>query len=89
MWKHRNKLVYEKVEENLDYQQLQKLHSDITQQYMLGEKTVMNCHSYMFEECLNNIFDLSVTEKKLWLETIIASRTCYEIQNRQGDVNDE
>jgi len=81
MWSHRNQILHQKEEEHLNLQQSKKLENEILSSYSIGSSNVMPIHRYMFEEPVSSILSKSVSDKKYWLLTILASRKCFSLQS--------
>ena len=84
MWTNRNDVVHEKVEENLNLKESKNLEKQILKIYNDGPSEVLETHSYMFEENVEMILDRIVSEKKYWVETMMASKEC--VKNRISEI---
>ena len=84
MWINRNDIVHENVEEQLNERESKKLQKKIISIYNEGSARVLDIHQYMFEDELEEILNRTVTEKKYWLETVIASKECCD--NRKNEL---
>ena len=82
MWDHRNKIVHEKTEEYLNYQESKKLEKQVIQTYLDGNNKVLSKHKYMFEESLEAVLNKTVNEKRYWLLTVKASKKCFETSGK-------
>ena len=83
MWKNRNDIVHDNVEEKLNQRESNKLQKQIIDMYNEGSARVLNIHRYMFEDELENILARTVEEKKFWIDTIIASKECCEHRDNE------
>ena len=81
MWNNRNQILHQREEEHLNSQQAQKLEDEILTSYSIGPGNVLPMHHFMFEQSLSSILAQTVSEKRYWLLTILASRQCFSLQN--------
>ena len=91
MWMNRNRIVHEVYEDQLNKKESMELQRQIIHEYESGSHTVLRQHRYMFEESIDDLFKKTVTEKKYWLESIKASRICFEkgtpVHNNSRTIN--
>ena len=78
MWSNRNKEVHDEYEEKMNKIESEKLQREINESYNKGTSNVMFQHGYLLEENLDEIYKKTVKDKKYLLQTIQASRICYE-----------
>ena len=78
MWDHRNKIVHDKFEDNLNKKESEKLKRDVIEEYNKGSERIMLAQRHMYADNLETLLEKTVLEKKYWLMTVKASRECYQ-----------
>ena len=89
MWMHRNNIVHEKYEDNLNKKEAEQLQQDIIAEYRKGSERILHQHKNLFHTNLEELLKKSVIDKQYWLLTIQSSRTCFEkCSNRNNNTRD-
>ena len=79
MWEHRNSIVHEKAQGNINSRELRVLDDMIRHEFQLGSNGVCEAEKFYFNGTINSILQKSVKDKKEWIQLIRGSRLCYEL----------
>ena len=82
MWENRNNIVHEKNDENVTIREAEEINSLIQEQYDLGNEGLKDEHRMILESTIEETLELTISEKKYWIETLQASRKYVDLQEK-------